>query len=108
MLGEFRAEFEETLGKREQLASVFRGVWAGEKRREIAQRLGKGVKRIKGLQREVNRRLAKFAAKARGGVAEMLGAFGKAWGETGTGGDQVFRFSGFQVFKLQLRRVAKS
>ncbi len=45
--------------------------------REMAQRLGMGAERIKGLQREVNRRLTKFAARARGGVAEMLGSFRK-------------------------------
>jgi len=75
LLREFKAGFEESLGQREQLADVFRGIWAGEKRREIAGRLGMGVERIKGLQREVNRRLANFAAEARGGVAEMLGSF---------------------------------
>ena len=75
LLGEFKAGFEETLGTREPLADVFRAAWAGEKRREMAERLGLGVERIKGLQREVNRRLAKFAARARGGVAEMLGSF---------------------------------
>ena len=75
LLREFKASFEESLGQREQLADVFRGIWAGEKRREIAGRLGMEVERIRSLQREVNRRLADFAAKARGGVAEMLGSF---------------------------------
>jgi hypothetical protein len=77
LLGEFKAGFEKTLGKREQLVEVFRRVWAGEKRREIAQKLGTGVERIKGLQKEMNRRLARFAGQARGGVAEMLGLFRK-------------------------------
>jgi hypothetical protein len=77
LLGEFRAGFEETLSKREEPADVFRAEWAGEKRREIAQRLGVGVARIKGLQREVNRRSARFAARARGGVAELLESFRK-------------------------------
>jgi hypothetical protein len=75
LLREFKAGFDESLGQREQLADVFRGIWAGEKRREIAGRLGMGVERIKSLQKEVNRRLAHFAAEARGGVAEMLGSF---------------------------------
>ena len=67
LLGEFKAGFEKTLGKRQQLVEVFRWVWAGEKRREVARRLGMGVERIKTLQKEVNRRLLRFAAQARGG-----------------------------------------
>ena len=58
-------------------ASSWRPERIAEKRREIAQRLGTGVERMKNLQREVNRRLAKFASLAQGGVAEMLEEFGK-------------------------------
>jgi DNA-directed RNA polymerase specialized sigma24 family protein len=76
LLGDFKAGFEQSLLRRD-LAEVFGGVWAGQKPREIAQRLGAGVERVKSLQRQVNGRLAKFAAAARGGVAEILGTFRK-------------------------------
>ena len=76
LLGDFKAGFEASLLRRD-LADVFGGVWAGQKLREIAQRLGTGVERVKSLQRQVNRRLVKFAATTRGGVAEMLGTFRK-------------------------------
>lgn len=77
LLGEFKAGFEETLSERQELGDVFRAAWAGEKRRDIAQQLGVGVERVKGWQREVNRRLARFGSRARGGVAELLGSFRK-------------------------------
>jgi hypothetical protein len=72
LLGEFKTEFEGSLGKRKQLLEVFRRVWDGQKRRRIAQGLGAGVKRVKALQAQLRRRLAGFGAQARGGVAEML------------------------------------
>ena len=76
LLGDFKAGFEESLLRRD-LADVFGGVWVGQKLREIARRLGTGVERVKSLQRQVNRRLVKFAATTRGGVAEMLETFRK-------------------------------
>jgi hypothetical protein len=72
LLGEFKGGFEASLGKRKQLLEVFRRVWDGQKRREVAQGLGAAVVRVKALQEQVGRRLARFGAKARGGVAEML------------------------------------
>jgi hypothetical protein len=75
LLGEFKTEFEKTLGKREQLTDVFRRVWDGQKGREIARGMGTGVERARALEKQVNRLLAKFAAAARGGVAEMLDSF---------------------------------
>ncbi|HWW00116.1 MAG TPA: hypothetical protein VNZ64_10515 [Candidatus Acidoferrum sp.] len=72
LLGEFKTGFEGTLGKRKQLRDVFQRVWDGEKRREIARGLGTAAQRVKELQGQVSRRLAKFGAQARGGVAEML------------------------------------
>jgi hypothetical protein len=74
LLKEFKEDFEKTLAKSKQLGVVFRRVWAGEKRREMAQRLGIGVARTKASRRQVSQRLARFAARAQGGVAEMLGA----------------------------------
>jgi hypothetical protein len=72
MLGQFKTGFEGTLGKRKELVEVFQRVWDGEKRREVARGLGIGVERVKGLQAQLRRRLARFRAEARGGVAEML------------------------------------
>ncbi|HWW03385.1 MAG TPA: hypothetical protein VNZ64_27025 [Candidatus Acidoferrum sp.] len=72
LLGELKGGFEASLGKRKQLLEVFGRVWDGQKRREVAQGLGAAVERVKALQAQVGRRLARFGAKARGGVAEML------------------------------------
>jgi hypothetical protein len=72
LLGEFKDGFEETLGKRPELLSVFRGAWDGQKRREIAQALGAGRERVKALQGQLHRRLASFCAKARDGIKEAL------------------------------------
>jgi hypothetical protein len=74
ILADFKVSFERTLVGGE-LADVLGGMWTGEKRREIARRLGSGVERVNSLQRQVNRRLAKFAMGACGGTAEVLGTF---------------------------------
>jgi hypothetical protein len=85
LLGEFKAGFEATLGRREiksrskskskneeELFEVFLRVWDGKKRREIAEELGLKVERVKALQAQLRRRLARFGAEARGGVVEVL------------------------------------
>jgi DNA-directed RNA polymerase specialized sigma24 family protein len=96
LLGEFKEGFEATLkeslveapttGRVEgigeeikiksederELLEVFRRVWDGQKRREVARELGAKVPRVKAIQAQLRRRLAKFGAEARGGVAEML------------------------------------
>jgi len=74
LLSEFKAGFEATLARRPELLEVFRRVWDGKKRREIARDLGMKVGRVKALQAQLCRRLAKFSAEAQGGVAEVLGA----------------------------------
>jgi hypothetical protein len=71
LMGEFKAGFEGSLVKRKHLLEVFRRVWDGQKRRELAQELGAGMERVKALQAQLRRRLARFGGKARGGVAEM-------------------------------------
>ncbi len=63
------------------------GLWEGQKRREMAQGMGLGVERVIALQRQVQRRLAKFAAQARGAVAEVLEGF-HTKGKKGTKGEQ--------------------
>jgi hypothetical protein len=73
VLSEFRAGFEQSLGKQKQLREVFRGMWDGQKRREIARRIGVGVEEVKALQEQVKRRLKTFAAEAGERVAEGLG-----------------------------------
>jgi hypothetical protein len=96
LLGEFKEGFEATLkeslveapttGRVEgigeeikiksederELLEVFRRVWDGQKRREVAQELGAKVPRVKAVQAQLRRRLARFGAEARDGVAEML------------------------------------
>lgn len=72
LLGEFKAGFQGTLEKRKQLEEVFRRLWDGEKRREVAREVGAGAARVKALQGQVRRRLARFGARASGAVAEML------------------------------------
>jgi len=61
LLEGFKGEFETCLGKREDLREVFRRVWEGSKRRQIAQELGLTVERVTNLQKQVDRRLAQFA-----------------------------------------------
>jgi len=56
----------------EELFEVFHRVWDGKKRREIALELGLKVERVKALQAQLRRRLARFGAEARGGVVEVL------------------------------------
>jgi hypothetical protein len=75
LLGEFKTGFEKTLGKGRMLVEVLGGFWAGEKRREIARRMGMGAQRIRSLQAQVKRRLAKYAAQTQGAMAEMLASF---------------------------------
>jgi hypothetical protein len=75
LMAEFKAGFERTQGNRNELLEVFRRVWNGEKRREIAQALGVGFGWVKALQEQLGRRLAKFGAAAKDGVAEMLKGF---------------------------------
>jgi hypothetical protein len=75
LMAEFKAGFEGTQGKRNELLEVFRRMWNGEKRREIAQALGVGFGWVKALQEQLGRRLAKFGAAAKDGVAEMLKGF---------------------------------
>ena len=77
LLGEFKAGFEGTLGRRKQLLEVFRRVWDGQKRREVARQMRNGERgahtgRVKKLKAQLRRRLARFGAQAQGGVAEML------------------------------------
>ena len=72
LLGEFKTGFEGSLVKRKHLLEVFRRVWDGQKRREVAQELGAGVERVKALQRQLCRRFARFGGKARDGVAEVV------------------------------------
>ncbi len=50
MFGEFKGLFEQTLRKREGLADVFTGLWDGQMRREIAQGMGLGMERVRGLE----------------------------------------------------------
>jgi len=85
LLGEFKAGFEGTLGKQKELLEVFRKVWDGQKRREVARQmqnadwrrvrargLQQRIGRVKTLKAQLRRRLARFGAQAQGGVAEML------------------------------------
>ena len=72
LLKKFKKRFEASLGKRKQLREVFRRLWDGQKRQQIARALGWGVDRVKALQLQTKRRLTKFAARARGAMAEML------------------------------------
>ena len=41
------------------MVEVFRRMWEGQKRREIARELGMGIKRVKALQAQVRRRLGR-------------------------------------------------
>ena len=66
LLGEFKAGFEATLGKRQDLREVFNRVWDGQKRREVACELGIGAERVKALQAQLRRRLERFGAEAQG------------------------------------------
>jgi DNA-directed RNA polymerase specialized sigma24 family protein len=68
-LREFELRFEWAFRKRRDLLEVFRRIWAGQKRREIAKGLGAGAGRVKALQAQVMRRLRKFVGIPRG-VAE--------------------------------------
>jgi hypothetical protein len=72
LLGEFKAGFEGTLGKQEELRQVFESAWEGERRQELVQVLGAGAQRAKALRNQLSRRLVKFCGKARGGIKEML------------------------------------
>ena len=83
-LGRFKSRFERTLGKRKDLREVFRRLWEGQKRREMAKQMrntkcrmgdsGGGVKigRVKALLAQVRRRLARFGAEARAEAREVL------------------------------------
>lgn len=95
LLGEFKAGFEMSLGRGSQLADEFGGMWEGtknaERRRQNGEERGQaqsaerraqngggegeGRERVAALRKQVRRRLARFAAKARGGVAEALSFF---------------------------------
>ena len=55
-----------------ELLEVFKHVWDGKKRRDIAAELGIDVKRVKALQSQLRRRLTKFAADARTGIVKVL------------------------------------
>ncbi len=62
-LGQSKAGCEATLAARRELLGVFRRMWEGQKRRDIARELGVGVERIKALQAQVRRRMLESAAR---------------------------------------------
>ena len=80
LLSQFKIGFEGTLEKQKELLEVFGRVWDGQKRREMVQvrngECGLRSERVKALQARLRRRLVKFCAEARGGVAEMLQEMG--------------------------------
>lgn len=72
LLAEFKGQFETSLAGGKELLKVFRETWAGQTRRQAAQKLGTGVERVKALKTQQRRLLISFGAQVRGGVAEML------------------------------------
>jgi hypothetical protein len=72
LIGEFKAGFEATLGKRHELLEVFERAWDGKKRQEIACELGVKVERVKTLQAQLRRRLTKFGAALGEEVVQVL------------------------------------
>lgn len=72
VLNAFPSGFKATLGRRADLLRLFKALWDGKKRREIARRLGVGAGRVKASRAQLRRRLRQFRTKLRCEAKEIL------------------------------------